>query len=86
MCSLLEKSLNFNSKIKINFEGGDLTSDAGLVLYKEFDDKIGFSKVIRENLYVEDSSADARIHKNEDIAIQRIYQKIAGYNTDDHMV
>jgi hypothetical protein len=84
MDSLLEKSLNFNSKIKINFEGGDLTSDAGLVLYKEFDERIGFSKTIKENLYVEDSSADARFHKNEDIAIQRIYQKIRGYNTDDH--
>jgi hypothetical protein len=84
MCSLLEKSLNFNSKIKINFEGGDLTSDAGLLLYKEFDEKIGFSKTIKENLYVEDISADARFHKNEDIAIQRIYQKIGGYTTDDH--
>jgi hypothetical protein len=84
MGSLLEKSLNFNSKIKINFEGGDLTSDAGLLLYKEFDEKIGFSKTIKENLYVEDISADARFHKNEDIAIQRIYQKIGGYTTDDH--
>jgi hypothetical protein len=84
MGSLLEKSLNFNSKIKINFEGGNLTSDAGLILYKEFDEKIGFSKTIKENLYVEDSSANGRFHKNEDIAIQRIYQKIGGYNTDDH--
>jgi hypothetical protein len=84
MGSLLEKSLNFNRKIKINFEGGDLTSDAGLLLYKEFDEKIGFSKTIKENLYVEDSSAEARTHKNEDIAIQRIYQRIAGYTTDDN--
>lgn len=81
---LLEKSLNFNRKIKINFEGGNLTSDAGLILFKEFDEKLGFSKTIKENLYVEDSSADARIHKNEDITIQRIYQRIAGYATDDN--
>ena len=84
MGSLLEKSLNFNSKVKINFEGGNLTSDAGLLLYKEFDEKIGFSKTIKDNIYVEDSSADARTHRNEDIAIQRIYQRIAGYTTDDH--
>jgi len=84
MNSLDEKGLNFNRKIKIDFEGGDLTSDAGLLLYKEFDEKIGFSQTIRENLYVEDSSAEARTHKNEDIVIQRIYQRIAGYNTDDH--
>jgi hypothetical protein len=84
MGSLLEKSLNFNSKIKINFQGGDLTSDAGLILYKEFDEKIGFSETIKENLYVKDSSAAARTHKNEDIALQKIYQRIGGYNTDDH--
>jgi len=84
MGSLLEKSLNFNSKLKVNFEGGNLTSDAGLILYREFDEKIGFSKTTKENLYVKDSSADTRTHKNEDIAIQRIYQRIAGYTTDDH--
>ncbi|MBC8060553.1 MAG: IS1380 family transposase [Clostridiaceae bacterium] len=84
MDSLIEKSLNFNRKIKINFEGGDLTSDAGLLLYKEFDEKIGFSRTIKKNLHVEDSSASARTHKNEDIALQRIYQRIAGYTTDNN--
>ena len=84
MCSLLEKSLNFKRHLKINFEGGNLTSDAGLVLYREFDEKIGFSKTIKANLKVKDRSADARIHKNQDIAIQRIYQRIAGYTTDDN--
>lgn len=84
MNSLDEKVLNFNRKVKIDFEGGDLTSDAGLLLYKEFDEKIGFSETIKENLYVEDISAEARTHKNEDIVTQRIYQRIAGYNTDNH--
>lgn len=83
MCSLLQKSVNFNKYMKINFEGGDLTSDAGIIAYREFDEKIGLSKTIAENLYIKDSSDDARIHKNADIAIQRIYQKIGGYNTDD---
>ncbi|MBZ9637690.1 transposase [Clostridium sp. FP1] len=84
MNSVNEKSLEFNKKIKIDFEGGNLTSDAGLLLYKEFDEKIGFSKTIKENICIIDSSADARTHKNEDIAIQRIYQRIAGYDTDDN--
>lgn len=76
MYILLEKSLNFTRKIKINFEYGDLTSDAGLILYKEFDERIGFSKTIQENFYVKDSSANAMIHKNEDITIQRIYKEL----------
>ena len=54
MGSLLEKSLNFKKNLKINFKGGNLTSDAGLILYKEFDEKIGFSKTIKDNLEVED--------------------------------
>ncbi len=83
MDSLLEKSLNFNRKVKINFEGGDLTSDAGLLLYKEFDEKIGFSKVIRKTLKVKDT-AKFRVHSNSDIAIQKVYQNLAGYHTDDN--
>ena len=43
MNSLFEKQLNFNKNIKLNFDGGDLRSDAELLLYKEFDKKIGFS-------------------------------------------
>lgn len=43
MNSLCEKSMNFNKKVKINFEGGNLTSDSGILLYKEFDQKIGSS-------------------------------------------
>ena len=39
MNSLFEKQLNFNKNIKVNFDGGDLTSDGGLLLYKEFDKK-----------------------------------------------
>lgn len=84
MDSLLEKLLNFNRNLKVNFEGGNLTSDAGLVIYREFDEKIGFSNAIKCNLYVEDSSADARTHKNHEITIQIIYQRIAGYTTDDN--
>lgn len=37
-------SLQSNRQIKINFDGGDLSSDAGLLLIKEFAAKIGFFK------------------------------------------
>jgi hypothetical protein len=83
MNSLKEKTLNFNRRIKINFDGGDLTSDSGLLLYKEFDEKIGLSATIKENLQVKDS-AKFRYHTNSDIAIQKIYQNIAGYHSDNN--
>ena len=40
MNSLLRQYVNFNSSIEINFEGSELTSDAGLLLYKDFDEKL----------------------------------------------
>ncbi|MGL4453579.1 MAG: transposase [Sarcina sp.] len=82
MNSLLEKKLNFNKNIKINFDGDNLTSDAGLLLYKEFDAKIGFSNAIKRYFNPNDN-AKFRTHSNEDILIQKIYQHIARYHTDD---
>lgn len=82
MNSLNQKSMNFNKKVKINFDGGDLSSDSGLLMYKEFHEKIGFSKVIKENITIEDD-VNHRIHENEHVIIQKIYQIIDGYNTDD---
>ena len=42
MDSLTKFQLKSNNKIKINFDGGDLSSDSGLLLIKEFAEKIGF--------------------------------------------
>lgn len=41
-------SLQSNRQIKINFDGGDLSFDAGLLLIKEFAVKIGFTKLIKK--------------------------------------
>ncbi len=42
--------LKSNNKIKINFGGGNLSSDSGLILIKEFAEKIGFHKLIKKNI------------------------------------
>lgn len=41
--------------MKVNFHGADLTSDARLLLYKEFDHKIGLPKAVKDLLVVRDS-------------------------------
>ena len=46
MNSLNDTTLECNPYIKINFGGGDLSSDAGLLLIKEFAVKIGLVKLI----------------------------------------
>ena len=48
-------SLQSNRQIKINFDGGDLSSDAGLLLIKEFATKIGFVKLIKKNFKTNDN-------------------------------
>lgn len=83
MNSINEKQMNFNKNIKINFDGGELTSDSGILLYKEFDEKIGFSEVIHDTVNVKDT-VNHRDHQNADVIIQKIYQNAAGYHADDH--
>lgn len=83
MTSLNEQSMDFNGRIKINFNGGDLTSDAGLLLYKEFAEKIGLSKLIQSTVILNDP-VNHDVHTNDSVIMQKIYQHIAGYHADDH--
>lgn len=39
-------ALGSNRQIKINFDGGDLSSDTGLLLIKEFVSKLGIDKLL----------------------------------------
>jgi len=41
-------SLESNKQIKINFNGGDLSSDAGLLLINEFASKIGWVHLVKK--------------------------------------
>lgn len=82
MDSLTTISLESNTKIKINFDGGDLSSDAGLLLFKEFLYKIGAIKLINR-IFKTNDSAWFRIHKDDANLMQVIYQIISAYFQDD---
>ena len=75
-------SLKSNSKIKINFDGGDLSSDTGLLLFKEFLFKIGAVKLINR-IFKTNDTAWFRIHKDDANLMQVIYQIICAYFKDD---
>lgn len=68
-------------QIKINFNGGDLPSDAGLLLIKEFSAKIGFAKLIKKEFKANDKSI--RFHKDDENLMQMVYQIISAYFEDD---
>ena len=58
-------SLESNRKIKFNFDGGELSSDSGLLLVKEFMAKIGLVDYIRNNFHTNDT-AITRLHTDSD--------------------
>lgn len=83
MTSVNEKSMNFNKRIKINFDGGDLTGDAGMLLYQEFDHVIGLHQAVKKMVDIKDNVSH-RDHQNHDVIMQKIFQHAAGYFADDH--
>lgn len=74
-------TLKSNRQIKINFNGGDLSSDAGLLLIKEFAAKIGFTQLIKKKFKTNDTSV--RFHKDDENLMQMIYPIISAYSEDD---
>ena len=75
-------ALNSNRQIKINFDGGDLSSDAGLLLIKEFISKLGIEKLFSHSFKTNDSAL-FRYHTDKENLLQMIYMIIAGYFEDD---
>ena len=79
---LKDIALESNPYLKINFDGGDLSSDAGLLLIKEFAEKIGLVKLIY-SIFKTNDSATFRIHSDPENLLQMIYQTIAAYFEDN---
>ena len=77
-----DRSFDFNKRVQYNFGGGELSSDGGLLLLKEFIHKIGFEKVVKEVFHTTDT-ASYRKHKDTENLMQRIYQVFAGYFNDN---
>ena len=75
-------SLESNRRIKINFNGGDLSSDTGLLLIKEFVSKLSIDKLFSQSFKTNDSVL-FRYHTDKENLLQMIYMIIAGYFEDD---
>ena len=42
--------LSFNGLLKVDFQGSQVTSDGGLILVRELDERLGLGKLIDEHL------------------------------------
>ena len=70
--------LSFNSSLKVDFQGSRVTSDGGLVLVRELDERLGLSELVDRHL------SDSRRGRNiqlplADLLRQSIYSRLAGY-------
>ena len=79
---LKDTTLKSNPYLKINFDGGDLSSDAGLLMIKEFAEKIGLVNLVYR-LFKTNDTATFRLHTDPENLLQMIYQTIAAYFEDD---
>ena len=70
--------LSFNGLLKVDFQGSRVTSDGGLILVRELDERLGLGKLIDEHL------TDSRQGSNKkfpfaDLLRQSVYSRLAGY-------
>lgn len=75
--------LESNKNIHINFEGGNLSSDTGLLLMKEFIHKLGIDTLVK-NIFHTTDPGRIRYHKDHENLLQMLYQITAAYFQDDH--
>src|SRR5699024_2229724 len=82
MATLPETTLDYNRKIKLSNDGGDLSSDTGSFLFREFEEKIDFFSTLMEHLKINDTRK-YYVYSNEQLLRQKLYQMIADYTSDD---
>jgi len=71
-------------KVEINFEGGDVTSDGGIVLLQQIDQKLGLTEKVAGRLC--DQRDPSRVkHDQLSMIRQRVYGLALGYeDLNDH--
>jgi hypothetical protein len=69
--------LSFNASLKVDFQGARVTSDGGLILVRELDERLGFGDLIAQHL------SDPRGRNVQlgmaDLLRQSVYSRLAGY-------
>ena len=78
MHSLKEIQLLCNKQFKLNFNGGELSSDGGLLMIKEFISALGLERIIKDTFKTTDTAIH-RDHKDHENLLQMIYQIFGTY-------
>ena len=75
--------VDFDSQIKLEFHGAAVTSDAGLVAYRELDETLGLT-AMADNLFRDPRPGKNTQHELMSMLRQAVYSRLAGYeDTND---
>ena len=80
MSSLCDLHLNSNPYFKINFKGGELSSDSGLLLFHEFLNQLAIPSLLAQHF---STDSNPRMYSDTFLLLQRMYQTVAGYFQED---
>ena len=69
--------LSFDASLKVDFQGSRVTSDGGLILVRELDERLGFGELAAECLT--DTRAKNAQLPIVDLLRQSVYSRLAGY-------
>ena len=69
--------LSFNPSLRVDFQGSRVTSDGGLILVRELDERLGFGELIGQHLT--DSRGKNTQLPLADLLRHSIYSRMAGY-------
>jgi hypothetical protein len=71
--------LEFNPKVRLEFHGSTITSDAGLLAFRELDCALGLTEIAED--YLQESRTGRNIrHQLVPLLRQSIYSRLAGYD------
>ena len=77
--------LQFNPKVRLAFHGATITTDAGLLAFREFDDALGLTEIAED--YLQESRTGRNIlHHLVPLLRQSIYSRLAGYDDTNDAV
>ena len=71
--------LQFNPKVRLEFHGSTITSDAGLLAFREFDDALGLTDIAEDDLQESRTGRNIR-HHLVPLLRQSIFSRLASYD------
>ena len=72
------QKVNFDRRVRLEFQGSQLSSDAGLLVFRELDEALGLCDLAKTSLS-DDRTGKNRQHDLTGLFRQSVFSRLAGY-------